>query len=171
MAKGRKNGQTTIIVAVVAILGVAIALIGFHKSRQDKTQRAMWSGLSNLGWPASEYLTHVDLGNVGDDLRYTINNPSGVAFADTSTARERGDPNWLDLQMKTDAYHGEHKNAEQYTLEQTPYTTSITAPDPIFVKPIIVSAPKVGSNHETVGGNFMNLSTGSRYGIYPGFIP
>lgn len=173
MAKRGKNGQTTIIVAVVAILGVAIALIGFHKSRQDKTQRAMWSGLSNLGWPASEYLTHVDLGSVGDDVRYTINALSNVGtHARTDTTRSTGDPNWLDLQMKADAMHGEHRFEKQgYTLEQTPYTTSITAPDPIFIKPIIVSAPKVGSNHETVGGNFMNSGTGSKYGRYPGVIP
>lgn len=152
----KKNGQTTIIVAIVAILGVAIALIGFHKSRQDKTQRAMWSGLSNLGWPASEYLTHVDLGNVGDDIRYTINRPS---------APMTGDPNWLGAQMKADAYHGEHSTGSDMTLEHTPTITSITAPDPVFIKPIIVSAPKVGSNHETVGGNFLNRK------IYPGIMP
>jgi hypothetical protein len=161
----KKNGNMQIIIVAVAIIGVAVALIGFHKSRSDKTQRAMWSGLSNLGWPASEYLTHVDLGNIGDDVRYTINNPSGVAGVRFNSARESGDPNWLDLQMKADGMHGQHGNEKSYTLEHTPYKNVITAPDPIFVKPIIISAPKVGSNHETVGGNFLNKPK------YPGIIP
>lgn len=169
MAKGLK--KTDMVVIAVAVIGVSVALIGFHMSRKNKTQRAMWSGLSNLGWPASEYLSHVDLGTVGDDVRYTINNPSGVAGVRFSSARESGDPNWLDTQFKADAMHGQHSNEKAYTLEQSPYKNVVTAPDPIYVKPVIVSAPKVGSNHETIGGNFLNRGTGSTYGRYPGVIP
>ena len=174
MAKRRgKNGNLTIIVAAVAIVGVAVALIGFHKSRSDKGARALWSGLSNLGWPASEYLTYVDLGGVGDDIRYTINNPSGISLGEApSTTREASDPNWLDTQFKADAMFGEHKNAKDYVLEHSPYEFAITAPDPINVKPVIVSAPKVGSNHETIGGNFLNKAAGTAYyKSYPGIIP
>ena len=165
MAKRGKNGQTTIIIAIIAIVGVAVALLGFHRSKQDKTQRAMWSGLSNLGWPASEYLTHVDLGGVGDDIRYTINSPSGIAGIKYSSSRETGDPNWLDLQFKPDAVHGMTGHGDDMTMEHAPTRTTITTPDPISVKPVIVSAPKVGSNHETVGGNFLNKR------MYPGIIP
>jgi hypothetical protein len=124
----------------------------------------MWSE-SAYPWPASEYLTHVDLGGIGDDVRYTINNPSGIAGVRYASARETGDPNWLDAQMKTDAYHGMLRHEDEYTLEHTPHNMIITTPDPISVKPLIVSAPKVGSNHETVGGNFLNKR------IYPGTMP
>ena len=172
MAKGKKNGQTTILIAIIAVVGVAVALFGFMQSKKDKTSRAMWSGLSNLGWPASEYLTYVDLGNVGDDIRYTINNPSGVSLGEApSTSREASDPNWIDTQMKADAIHGERRDAGDYVLEHTPYEFMIRAPDPIVAKPIIVSAPKVGSNHETVGGNFLNTGGSMYYKKYPGVIP
>lgn len=167
MAKGRSSkNQTTIIVAAVAVIGIIVAIIGFHKSSKDKTQRAMWSGLANTAGPASMFLSHVDLGNVGDDMRYTINRPSGVALGNhMSISRETGDPNWLDTQFKADAMFGQHKNEGDYTLEQTPTENIITTPSPVIVKPLIVSAPKVGSNHETVGGNFLNRR------LYPGIIP
>lgn len=168
----KKNGQTNLIVVAFAIIGLAVALFGFYQSRKDKTPRALWSGLSNLGWAASEYLPHVDLGNVGDDIRYTINNPSGISLGEApSTTREASDPNWIDIQMKADAYHGEHKNAEDYVLEHTPYEFMIRPPDPIVSRPIIVSAPKVGSNQETVGGNFLNTVPRTYYKKYPGVIP
>ena len=162
--KGMKKNQTTIMVALIAVIGVAVALYGFHRSSKDKTPRAMWSE-SAYPMPASEYLTYVDLGGVGDDLRYTINNPSGIAGMKFSSSRETGDPNWLDLQFKADAMHGQHKYEGSYTLEHAPTDTMITTPDPISLKPVIVSAPKVGSNHETVAGNFLNKRR------YPGTIP
>ena len=160
MAKLKAN-QTTIMVAIVAVLGVAIALYGFHRSSKDKTQRAMWSE-SAYPSPASEYLTYVDLGGVGDDLRYTINNPSGVAGIKYSSAREGGDPNWLDTQFKADAMHGTSGVGPDHTPIQE---FLITTPEPISLKPIVVSAPNGGSNHETVGGNFLNKNR------YPGTIP
>lgn len=168
MAKHSKN-QTTMIVAAIAIIGVVIAIIGFHKSAKDKTQRAMWSGLSNTALPASMILGHVDLGNIGDDMRYTINRSSGIALGHhRGISRESGDPNWLDLQFKADAMHGEHRFEKQgYTLEHTPTETFITAPTDPIVKPIIVSNPKVGTNHETVAGTFMPSPISRYIGVIP----
>lgn len=172
MVKRSSKNQTAMIVAAVAVIGVVIAIIGFHKSSKDKTQRAMWSGLSNTALPASMILSHLDLGNVGDDMRYTINRSSGIALGHhRSLSRERGDPNWLDLQFKADAMHGEHRFEKQgYTLEHTPVDTMITAPSEIIVKPIIVSNPKVGSNHETVAGTFLPFG-GYPMDQYIGVIP
>jgi hypothetical protein len=141
-----KNG-TTILIIAIAVIGIALGVIGFWKSSKDKSMRAQFAGVSNVPVPSSHLLPYVDLGTAGDDIRYTINRAS---------AQHTGDPDWLKVRHSKKGMHGiDGATSMDHSLNSV---VRIAPPVPIEEdgRPLIVaSGPHDHQNHETVAGTFL----------------
>lgn len=164
MAKLRfKFTSMNMLVIAVALVGIVIAIYAFQQDR--KIKRAQFAGVSNIPSPSESFLPSLDLGNVGDDLRYTINRAS---------VNITGDPLWLKKRFKASGMHGiDGATHLDHSLNNV---VRITPPVPIEEEGqplLIASGPNDNQNHETVAGTFLpatgRMMVGGRSIQYPYF--
>jgi hypothetical protein len=159
-----KNGQKNMIIVIIAIIGIALAGFGFIKSSKDKTKRAQFAGLSNIPAPQTQFLPNLDLGNIGDDVRYTIGRAS----------TDEGDPDWRKSRFKKAAMHGIGGTGMDHSLNSL---VNIIPPLPVDDYPMITiaSGPHDNQNHETTAGTFLpdtgRKVTGTSVGYGFGMAP
>lgn len=141
-----RNGKKNMIIVIIAIIGILLAGVGFYKSTKDKAKRAQFAGVRNIAAPSTRFLPFLDLGNIGDDIRYTVGRASTVGGPD---------PDWRKNRNHKAGMHGiDGASGLDHSLNAA---VNIVPPLPVDDYPLltIASGPNDNQNHETVAGTFL----------------